>query len=204
MNNALKIYNETNKKIKALSLAGFLIGWDMQTEMPKKADHSNQLATLSEMEYSLATTPEYKNAIDVLFANRDSLDEVLKHEVTVMKESNDKLSKIPMDEYVAFSSLTNEFYNVYVECKQNNDFKKAMPYYQKVMEYRHKYVKWLETQTLKGYDVLLDEFERGMTVKEYDEFFNLLKDRLVPVILKINALPKKQFKWAEQLTFIIN
>lgn len=68
MNNALKIYNETNKKIKALSLAGFLIGWDMQTEMPKKADHSNQLATLSEMEYSLATTPEYKNAIDVLFA----------------------------------------------------------------------------------------------------------------------------------------
>ena len=199
MNNALKIYNETNEKIKALSLAGFLIGWDMQTEMPKKADHSKQLATLSEMEYNLATTPEYKNAIDLLFANKDSLDEVLKHEITVMKESNDKLSKIPVEEYVAFSSLTNEFYNVYVECKQNNDFKKAMPYYQKVIDYRHKYAKWLETPTLKGYDVLLDEFERGMTVKEYDEFFNLLKTKLVPVILKINALPKKEFKWAEQI-----
>ena len=198
MNNSLKIYNETNKKIKALSLAGFLIGWDMQTEMPKKADHGEQLATLSEMEYNLSTAPEYKNAIDVLYNNKESLDELLKHEITVMKEANDKLSKIPVDEYVAFSSLTNEFYNVYVDCKQNNDFKTAMPYYQKVIEYRHKYAKWLETADLKGYDVLLNEFERGMTVKEYDNFFNLLKEKLVPVIAKINALPKKQFKWAEQ------
>ena len=93
MNNSLKIYNETNKKIKALSLAGFLIGWDMQTEMPKKADHGEQLATLSEMEYNLSTAPEYKNAIDVLYNNKEILDELLKHEITVMKEANDKLSK---------------------------------------------------------------------------------------------------------------
>ena len=73
MNNSLKIYNETNKKIKALSFAGFLIGWDMQTEMPKKADHGEEMATLSEMEYNLATAPEYKNAIDVLYNNKEPL-----------------------------------------------------------------------------------------------------------------------------------
>lgn len=198
MQNALKVYNETNKKLKALSLAGFLIGWDMQTEMPKMADHGEQMATLSEMEYNVATAPEYKQAIDVLFNNKQKLDEVLAHEITVMKEENDKLSKIPVEEYVAFSSLTNEFYNVYVECKQTSNYEKALPYYQKIIEYRHKYVKWLETPALKGYDVLLDAFERGMTISDYDKFFGLLKEKLLPVIAKINAKPKKEFKWANK------
>ena len=107
MDNALRIYNETNKKIKALSLAFFLIGWDMQTEQPKNADHGEQMATLSEMEYNISTSPEYKDAINTLYENRDSLNDLLKHEITVMKENNDKLSKIPVEEYVAFSALTN-------------------------------------------------------------------------------------------------
>ena len=197
MQKALQIYNDTNKKLKALGLAQFLIGWDMQTEMPKKANHGDQMATLSEMQYNIATSEEYKNAIDVLFNNKDALDDVLRHEITVMKEENDKLSKIPVEEYVAFASLTNDFYNVYVNCKQNNDFKTALPYYQKVIDYRRKYVKWLETDTLSGYNVLLNEFERGMTTTEYDEFFNLLKEKLVPIIAKINATSKKEFAWAK-------
>ena len=197
MENALKIYNETNKKIKALSLAGFLIGWDMQTEMPPMANHGEQMATLSEMEYNIATAPEYKQAINTLFERKEELNDILKHEITVMKESNDKLSKIPVEEYVAFSALTNEFYNVYVECKRNNDFKKALPYYQKIIEYRHKYVEWLKTPTLCGYDLLLDDFERGMNSCLYDQFFNKLKEKLVPLITKINACKKQEFAFAK-------
>lgn len=193
MNKALEIYNQTNKKLKALSFAGFIIGWDMQTEAPKRADHSAEMATLSEMNYLLATSSEYKSAIEKLYENRNELDPLLKHEITLAKQSNDKLSKIPMEEFVAFSSLTNEFYNVYVECKQKSDFKSALPYYQKIIDYRRKYVKWIERDNLTGYDLLLDEFERDMTSKEYDEFFSLLKQKLVPLIAKINAKEKKIF-----------
>ena len=197
MDNALRIYNETNKKIKALSLAFFLIGWDMQTEQPKNADHGEQMATLSEMEYNISTSPEYKDAINTLYENRDSLNDLLKHEITVMKENNDKLSKIPVEEYVAFSALTNEFYGVYVEAKRTNDFEKALPYYQKIIDYRKKYVKWLETPTLSGYNLLLDDFEKGMDICAYDEFFNLLKEKLVPLIAKINSLKKEEFPFAK-------
>ena len=190
---ALEIYNKTNQKLKALGFAGFLMGWDMQTEAPKCADHSAEMATLSEMGYLLETSPEYKQAIDTLYENRDNLSELLKHEITVAKEGNDKISKIPMEEYVAFSTLTNEFYNVYVNCKQAGDFETAMPYYQKIIDYRRKYVKWLETDKLSGYDLLLDEFERDTTSKDYDEFFALLKEKLVPLIAKINAKQKREF-----------
>ena len=87
MQKALEIYNKTNQKIKALGLAGFLIGWDMQTEAPKCADHNAEMATLSEMGYLLETSLEYKNAIDTLYEKRDELSELLKHEIIVAKEA---------------------------------------------------------------------------------------------------------------------
>lgn len=188
--NAINVYNEVNKKLKALNYAGFLIGWDGQTESPKKANHLQEMATLSEMQYKLATDESYIQAINCLYDNRDALDDVLKHEIEVAKREGDKLKKIPMDEYVAFSSLTNEFYNVYVEAKQKSDFSLALPYYKKIVEYRRKYVKWLETDELHGYDVLLDEFERGLTIEKCDEFFGLLKQKLVPLIKEINKKGK--------------
>ncbi|MBQ7408399.1 MAG: carboxypeptidase M32 [Clostridia bacterium] len=201
MQQALKIYNDTNKKIKALSFSGFLIGWDMQTEMPAKSNHGEQMATLSEMEYTLSTSPEYVNAINVLYQNLNELNDLLKHEIIVAKEGIDKLTKIPMEEYVAFSALTNDFYNVYVTAKQTDNFELALPYYKKIIEYRKKYVDWLKTDKLCGYNVLLDEFEKGLTEQKYDQFFNLLRKKLVPVIKQISKVSKNQknkFAWAYQ------
>ena len=42
-------------------------------------------------------------------------------------------------------------------------------------------VKYLETDTLKGYDVLLDMYEPGMKTTDYDQFFDTLREKLVPL-----------------------
>ena len=185
MENALRVYNETNRKLKAFGYADFIISWDMQTEAPLGADHSAEMAALSEMQYALSTSDEYTGAIKTLYENRDKLDPVIAHEVRNAWENVEQLKKIPMDEYVAFSSLTNEFYNVYVDAKRTNDFAKALPYYEKIVAYRRKYAKWLETDETKGYNVMLNDFERGLTTDDLDKFFSLLKSKLVPLIRKI-------------------
>lgn len=185
MENALKIYNETNRKLKALGYAGFLISWDMETEAPLGADHLKESAALSEMSYMLSTSEEYTAAIKTLYDNADKLTPVLSHEIKLAWENAEDLKKIPMDEYVAFGTLTDKFYNVYVDAKRTNDFAKALPYYEKIVEYRRKYVKWLEKDGKTGYDVLLDGFESGLTQKECDAFFTLLREKLVPLIHKI-------------------
>lgn len=89
-----------------------------------------------------------------------------------------------MDEYVEYGALLNRFYNVYVEAKNKSDFSLALPYYEKVVEFKRKYVLWQQTDELSGYDILLDEFEKGTSRKQYDEFFALLKEKLVPLIKK--------------------
>ena len=109
MENALKIYNETNRKLKALGYAGFLISWDMETEAPLGADHLKESAALSEMSYMLSTSEEYTAAIKTLYDNADKLTPVLSHEIKLAWENAEDLKKIPMDEYVAFGTLTDKF-----------------------------------------------------------------------------------------------
>ena len=55
-----------------------------------------------------------------------------------------------------------------------------------------------QTDTLQGYDVLLDQFEEGMTSTEYDEFFVALKKDLVPFVKGITSLPKQEFSFLNQ------
>ena len=62
-------------------------------------------------------------------------------------------------------------------------------------------MKYLETDTLKGYDVLLDQYEEGASMALYDEFFKVLKEDLVPFVLKIASLPLDVKNTLENKTF---
>lgn len=186
MEKALECYKKTNEKLNALGLCYFLEGWD-STYAPTTSimARGKQMDTLSEMYYELSTSAEYENAIETLYQNRETLDEVLFHEITEKYKSLQNIKKIPKEEYLAYQSLIMGLYPLYVECKTKGDFDTFEPKLDQIFNYLRKECKYLETETLKGYDVLLDEFESGMTKKEYDEFFGKIKEKLVPFIAKV-------------------
>jgi carboxypeptidase Taq len=80
----------------------------------------------------------------------------------------------------------------------NNDFLAFQPTLEKIVEYLRKFVKYFETDTLKGYDVLLDMYEEGMGINEYDAFFNKLREDLVPFVLEVTK--NKPIKFSRKLT----
>ncbi|QSX04754.1 carboxypeptidase M32 [Sedimentibacter sp. zth1] len=189
MKELLKKYEELRKKIKAYGYAMWMIGWDSATEAPKGCfeERGKYLGILSEESYKFETSEEYTNVVNELFDNKDKLDEVLKHEIIEVKDGIDKIKKIPMNEYIEFQILTSNSQNIWVEAKTNSDFSIFKPCLEKIVMFMKKYTKYLETDKLKGYDVLLDQYEHGYTTKEYDEFFNLLKKELVPFVKKVTA-----------------
>ena len=189
---AKKVYENTNRRLRALMLPFFLNGWEEEHMPPAAKPYRNkQLVELSSMEYEIHTGKSYKNSIETLYADRDSLDPVLRHEVEEAKLVSDKLAKIPKDEYLAYQNVLLECYpENFVRAKTTGDFSIVKPYFKKILEYNRKYVVWEQTESLKGYDVLLDEYERGMTADKYDEFFNLIKSELVPFIKKVLAAQK--------------
>lgn len=186
----LEFYKQYRAKIKAFQYVGFLSSWDMQTEAPKDsaAPQAQVQGVLAEFDYNLSTDEKWQNAVDELYAHRKELDEVTRHEIVEMKKSNDNIKKIPAEEYIEIQKVMAEGYPVYVEAKLSGDFELFKPYLQKLIDYSKKQTKWLETEELKGYDVLLDMYEHNYKQADYDKFFDCLKEKLVPFVKKVAEL----------------
>lgn len=189
---ALKIYESTREKLLAFRYINFVTDWDSTTEAPKGAAglEASQHAEIAGMLYEINTSQFFMEAVNVLFEEREQLsDEVLKHEVTELHKDIEELLKIPKEEYTAYRKLIANSYHVYVEAKRNDDFKSFCPYLEKIVDYNRKLTEYLATDTKKGYDVLLDRYEPNMTTKEYDTFFALIRDQIVPLAKEINDHP---------------
>ncbi len=186
MKNALEFYLAHRKKIVAQAYVNFIISWDMETTAAENSilADSEQMGEISALSYNLSTDPEFEKAVAELNANKNELSPELAHEVEVMAKSIEDTKKIPIEEYMAFSELNSKAYPVYVRAKKENNFELFRPYLEKMVEFCQKKTKWLATEKISGYDVLLDEYEPHYTQKEYDKFFDALKTRLVPFVKK--------------------
>lgn len=197
---ALKKYLEQRKKIVAQNYVGFLIEWDTQTDAAENSIVADaaQTEVVSAYNYMLNTDADYEQAVEMLYEQRNMLDPVLAHEVEVVRKSIVDTKKIPAEEYSAYAKLTAEAYSVYVKAKQTDDFELFRPYLEKIVEFCRKKTVWLATEDCHGYDVLLDIYEPHFTQKKYDEFFDALRKRLVPVVKKVTAQVDPLPQWAKQ------
>lgn len=179
-----QVYKSYQEKISALRYAIWLIHWDFATEKPKGGFEFaiEQLATLNAEIYKIRNCEERIEAIEALYLS--DIDDVFKRELYLEKKSIDQMKKIPQDEYLAYQKLISGADNVWAEAKEKKDFSMFKPTLDEIVSYNRKMIKYLESDELKGYDVLLDMYEEGMTVKDYDHFFNTLSEKLVPFVLE--------------------
>ncbi len=184
----IETYKKFRAKIKALYYVSSVVNWDSETVAPRDCfDYrAEQMGIINEELIKTSLSTEYVESINYIYNNKEELeDDVLKHEIIEIKKSNDKMKKIPMEEQVNYSILLSKSVSVWKDAKKNNSFKEFLPVLSEIINYQRKYVKYLETEDKKGYDILLDEYENGMSTKEYDEFFNVLKEKLVPFLKKV-------------------
>lgn len=200
MKKELEFYLAQRKKIVALGYVNFIIGWDMQTDAAENSilANSEQSAVISEMSYRLTTDPEFESSVAVLYEHRDELDEVLRHEIEVTYKNIQDTKKIPLEEYTAYSELSSKAYPIYVRAKTENNFELFRPYLEKIVEFCRKQTVWLATDTVKGYDVLLDMYEPHYNQAKYDKFFDVLREKLVPFVKEKTKKPAVVPEWAKQ------
>ena len=200
MQKELDYYLQQRKKILAMHYVNFVIDWDTQTDAAENSilANSEQQAIISEMTYRMTTDAEYERCVGVLYENRDKLDEVMRHEIEVVYKDIQDTKKIPIEEYMAYSELSAKAYPMYVRAKNENNFELFRPYLEKIVAFCRKQTVWLATDTVKGYDVLLDMYEPHYNQAKYDKFFNVLREKLVPFVRAKTAKPVKVPKWAKQ------
>ncbi len=200
MEKFIQTYQDYRKKIKAYHYFGWLMSWDQETEAPDQSIEyrTKQFQVMAEEMYKIESAPEYIDAIDHLYANLDHIqDQDFKTEIKRAYKQLRVIKLVPKDELIAHQVLVSQASHTWAKAKNENNFEMFRPILEKIVEFNRKLVKYLETPELKGYDILLDEYEEGFTQKEYDLFFNTLKTELVPFVKEVTA--KKQ-KFSRKLT----
>lgn len=182
MTNVEKLY-ALERKVAAYSHAMGILEYDGETTAPKGTGKNRgmTLEILGEEYYKLNTSEETMALLKELNEIKDTLDEKTRRIVELRMEEMEEISKIPMDEYLAFQLLTNEAQDVWHNAKANNDYASFAPYIDKLVSTLKKFAAYVRPD-LTAYNYMLNRFEKGLTTEKCDAFFGPLLETLKPII----------------------
>ena len=185
-----KKYKEKQFIISAYELLLNTTYYDSDTIAPVKGrDYRNErMAYIGGEVFDMQTDPEYIALREELAAKED-LDETSREILKWELKDLESFRYIPKDVYVAYNELTMKANVVWKEAKNRNDYKLFEPYLLKIIEMRKDMLQYRHSD-LQGYDIYLSDYEPGMTTEKYDQFFDLIREKLVPPIKKISAAPQ--------------
>ena len=187
---ALTRLEELEAAQAAYGHASGLISVDGDTVAPKQSviGRSKALGYLSEISYKLLINDKVKEMLETILASGDKVTPIQRRRAEVLKQDYDEWTCIPMDEYVAFATLSSEASAVWHEAKEKSDYPMFAPYLEKLIGYQRRFAAYRDSSR-PAYDVLLDTFEKGTSTATLDPFFRTLRERLTPVILAVKDRP---------------
>jgi len=193
-------YDKLMEKAKDVIVIGSvesIVHWDMETKMPPKGikQRSQQLAMLSQIEHRLSTSPE----IEILLSkiekspNYDTLSELQKRNIYLMRKHYDEQTKLPEELVVETARQQAIAVNVWKKAKAAKDFSMFKPELEKLLNLRKRAAQILMEvkKTKTPYDALIDIFEPKMTSEMIAKVFGELREGLVTIMKKCLSAPKQ-------------
>ena len=183
MEETVRKFKEHLARMDAYNHAFGVLNYDSETAMPRGgSEHLGRTyAVLSEEMYKLATSPELKAMLREILDHKDAVDYVTRREAEELFEDMERTEKIPMEEYVAYQVAQNAASNAWHTAKITNDFALFAPHLETLVQYSRKFAGYWDS-TKAPYDVLLDIYEKGLTMETLVAFFGLLHQELLPVV----------------------
>lgn len=183
---ALEQFREIVMKQKSYTYVLNLIGWDSSTEAPRGCfgRRAEMLERINQELFRLSTSEEYQKVVAELYQNLDTFDEPTKKEIKRAKKSLDKIVKIPEKDFIDFQKLLTLTQSVWEEAKANNDYASFQGNLAEIIRYTRLFIGYYDLP-MDPYAVLLDEYEEGLTMKDVDQLFDVLKAELVPFVKTI-------------------
>lgn len=196
MKEKIATFYDFRKKIIAYEYIDWLISWDQETQAPIESANfrAEQVEVLSKIFFDLKSDQKYIETVIFLYENIAKIeDENLKREIEIVYKSIRIPLKVPRDEYIKYEVALASATTIWNEARELNDFDHFVPILEKLVNHHKNIIKYLETDTLKGYDVLLDMYEEGSSIQLYDDFFKYLEAELKPFVMEVTKGRKYQF-----------
>jgi carboxypeptidase Taq len=186
MSDALTELRERLAEIADLNAAGGLLGWDQQTMMPDRAAplRAEQLGTLGKLVHERFTDDAIGRLLDAAEANGIEAGSVDAAMLRVTRRDWEKARRVPSELAAELARAGALGHRAWVEARERSDFGAFLPYLRCNVELKLRYVECFDGYD-DPYDVLLDDYEEGMTSAEVDALFTELRAGLVPLIAAI-------------------
>jgi carboxypeptidase Taq len=180
-------------KLRARELAdlqgiGGLLLWDQNTMMPPggAGPRADQFEALERIQHARLTDPALAKLLEALepwAASEDpDSDDVALHRV--LARDHRKAARVPTELAAAISSAHAHAQQAWLEAREKGDFCHFAPALERVLELQERYIACFDGtgEYAHPYDVLLDDYEPGLTTAELTGLFATLQEELVPLV----------------------
>lgn len=182
------------KEIRVIGQISQILGWDQEVVMPKGSviQRSEQQAYVAQLSHMKQTDPAIGKLLKEIKEDPDyeTLGYQGKRNIYLMQRDYDRATKIPPEfviEYTKASVIATEKWK---EAKAKEDFTIFKPHLEKQFGLAQQYANYLNPD-LPAYEVLLDLYEPGMTIEQYNVIFTPLREATVELLSKIQQSEKK-------------
>ena len=180
-------------EVIALRQAADLVEWDERVCMPPGgADvHGAMQATLRRLAHEKFTSDEIGRLLDVLHndpAGGDP-DSDTARLVAVTSRDFRKATRVPAAFVAEHARVVSAAQHAWVEARSQSSFPLFEPHLQRVVDLKKQYVAFFPPSQ-HPYDVLVDEYEPGLTTAEIQSIFSALRPGQVELIRSIAERPQ--------------
>lgn len=171
------------KEIALISESIGLLEWDSQTGMPEKgAEHRAEVSSyLSGKAFGMSTGPQMTEYMDYFANHPDELSEFGKAVYAKVKEEYDLNKNVPADRYQAFSKVQSMAHSEWVKAREAKDYNLFKGSLEELINFTKEFIPLWQKAEKTPYDVLLNQYEPGMTVAILDEVFSQVRDGIMAI-----------------------
>lgn len=163
--------------IADLGSAIAMMGWDQETYMPEGAveQRSEQLATLAELHHHYMTNDEAQKAVEVVLISLASLDLRQRQVAEFFVRDHKRALMLPESHVVELAKIASLAQDSWKKAKQAKDFTLFQPALERIVELKRIEAEILDSKAIHPYNVMLDEYEPGLTIAQLSPVFESLR-----------------------------
>ncbi len=183
-------YAELTQRLADLTALEEVVGilsWDQEIVMPSGAADARgrQLSTVQVVAHERLTHPRLAELLATL-RHDPTLDTTQAANVREAQRDVNKATRVPSHLVRALGETAVRGHEVWVGARKNKDFQEFAPVLTELVDLAKQRAAAIAPDR-PAYDVLLDDYEPGMTMARLDPIFARLKEVLLPLIARVRA-----------------
>ena len=172
-------------QVADLKHAESILDWDSRVSMPHAGAlaRAHATATITRLAHERFVSEEIGELLDELApvereSGPDSVEGAL---IRLTRREWERARRVPPDLAGELSHAGSVAVAAWDEAKAASDFASFVPHLERMLELKHRYIACFPS-TDTPYDVVLDDYEEGMTTAQVTEVFERLKPELIGLI----------------------